>query len=229
MNIIETNLKFQNSLSKRYSTKQILLHHAEASHCTIYDIHQWHLSRGWAGCAYHFFVTKDGKVYRGRPEWAVGSHCKGHNTYTLGVCAEGDYMKETMPTAQKIAIIELCIYLCAKYGITDVRGHKEVPYSTDCPGTKYPLQEIKASIKNKKVIQPNVFTNLSYKKPMMKSNDIKVVQIMLHKLGYLKTEPDGIFGENTQNAVLAYQKEHKALNQRGVVDKETWNSIMVHK
>ncbi|WP_072060658.1 glucosaminidase domain-containing protein [Clostridium sp. K25] len=146
MNIIETNLNFK-SLSWGNEPKQILLHHLEWSRCTVYDVDRCHKNDfGWSGIGYHFFVAKDGKIYRGRPEGAIGAHCKGHNTNTLGIGAEGNYMKETMPQAQKNAIVNLCKYLCNKYGIADVRGHKEAPYPTNCPGTNYPLVEIKAAI-----------------------------------------------------------------------------------
>lgn len=145
MNIIESNLKF-NNLSYGNKPNKIFLHHSEAS-SSIQDIHSWHLANGWSGCGYHFLVRKDGSIYRGRPENSIGSHCKGFNTGSLGICAEGNYMTETMPEVQKKAIIELCKYLCSKYGISDVKGHKEAPYATDCPGVKYPLQEIKNAIK----------------------------------------------------------------------------------
>ncbi|WP_231165484.1 peptidoglycan recognition family protein, partial [Clostridium botulinum] len=146
MNIIETNLNFK-SLSWGNKPKKILLHHLEWSRCTVYDVDRCHkVDKGWSGIGYHFFVAKDGRVYRGRPEKAIGAHCKGHNINTLGIGAEGNYMKETMPQVQKNAIIELCKYLCNKYGINDVRGHKEAPYSTDCPGINYPLVDIKTAI-----------------------------------------------------------------------------------
>ncbi|MBP8314352.1 N-acetylmuramoyl-L-alanine amidase [Clostridium neonatale] len=37
----------------------------------------------------------------------MGSHCQGSNTGSLGICFEGIYMKETMPTAQYNAGIDL--------------------------------------------------------------------------------------------------------------------------
>ena len=99
MNIIETNLKF-GALSMRKSTKRAILHHAEASKCTAEDIHHWHLQNGWSGAGYHFLVRKDGSIYRLRPENAVGSHAKGSNSDSIGICFEGSYMTETMPQAQ---------------------------------------------------------------------------------------------------------------------------------
>lgn len=145
MNIIETNLSF-GSLSYGNKPNAIVLHHAEWSKCSVEDIHRLHKnSFGWSGIGYHFFVRKDGSIYRGRPENAIGAHAKNHNTNTLGICAEGSYMRETMTEAQKRAIINLGQYLKNKYGISKVYGHKEL-MSTDCPGTNYPLGEIRNAI-----------------------------------------------------------------------------------
>ncbi|OAA90698.1 peptidoglycan recognition protein family protein [Clostridium coskatii] len=142
MNIIQSNLSFRSNMEYGNKPDTIVLHHAEASHCSVYDIDQWHKQRGWAGIGYHYFVTKAGQVYTGRPENVVGAHCPGENDHSIGICAEGEYMSETMPEIQKNAIIELCKYIKGKYNIKTIGGHKEF-YSTDCPGTNYPLQEIK--------------------------------------------------------------------------------------
>lgn len=142
MNIIQSNLNFRSNMELGNTPDTIVLHHAEASHCSVYDVHQWHLGNGWAGIGYHYFVTKAGQVYTGRPENAVGAHCPGMNDHSIGICAEGSYMSETMPEAQKQAIVELCKYIKGKYPIKKIGGHKEF-YETDCPGTNYPLQQIK--------------------------------------------------------------------------------------
>lgn len=147
MNIIETNLKWNGSLAYNNKPRFIILHHAEASSCSIEDIHQWHLQNGWVGCGYQFLVRKDGLVYRGRPENAQGAHCPNYNATSIGICAEGEYMNETMPEVQKRAVIELGRYLRDKYSIKTVYGHGEV-YSTNCPGNNYPLSEIKSYILN---------------------------------------------------------------------------------
>lgn len=140
MNIIESNLNFK-SLSYGNNPNRIILHHSEAAKCTIQDIHQWHLNNGWSGCGYHYFVRKDGSICIGRPENAIGSHCPGQNRQSIGICAEGNFMNETMGETQKNAIIELCNYIKNKYGIYEVAGHKNY-YSTDCPGTNYPISDI---------------------------------------------------------------------------------------
>ena len=91
MNIIEKTYKWNGKLSNRKSTNRIILHHAESKSCTADDIHSWHLENGWAGIGYHFFVRKDGSIYRGRPEGVVGSHAKGSNSDSIGICFEGSY------------------------------------------------------------------------------------------------------------------------------------------
>lgn len=143
MNIIETEWNWNGGLSRRSETKYIALHHAEASKCTAKQIDEWHKSNGWSGIGYHFFVRKDGTIYRGRPLWASGAHVQGMNNCSIGICAEGSYMKETMPEEQKTAIAELLDYIKTNYyPNAKIVGHREIGES-DCPGTNYPLEELK--------------------------------------------------------------------------------------
>ena len=141
MQIIETNLPTNGSFKRRNSTDEIILHHAEASRASVEEVNRWHLERGWTGIGYHFYIRKDGKVYRGRPEWAVGAHAQGHNSRAIGICCEGSYMRETMPAAQLNALKELIRTLMAKYPGAKLLRHKDVN-STDCPGTNFPWAEV---------------------------------------------------------------------------------------
>lgn len=140
MQIIENNLPTNGSFSRRNKTDEIILHHAEASHASVEEVNRWHLERGWTGIGYHFYIRKDGKVYRGRPEWAVGAHAQGHNSRAIGICCEGAYMTETMPAAQLDALKDLIRTMMAKYPGAKLLRHKDVN-STDCPGTKFPWAE----------------------------------------------------------------------------------------
>ena len=147
MNIIEKTYKLNGDLRARSKTTRIILHHAAATSCTVEDIDRWHKDNGWTCIGYHFFVNKKGEVYRGRKENTVGAHAGDNNTDSIGVCAEGNFEKETMPEAQKEALKELVAYLKDKYGISKVQKHKDVN-ATACPGKNYPFDEIaKATIK----------------------------------------------------------------------------------
>lgn len=192
MNIIQLNLQFKGNLSYSNRPDTIVLHHAEASYCTIYDIHQWHLSNGWAGCGYHYLVRKDGSIYTGRPENAIGAHCPSMNSHSIGICAEGEYMRETMPQIQKQAIIELVAYIKNKYNISRIGGHKEF-YSTDCPGTNYPLNEIKVFVPNTENPVPNS-TPSSNSWNGYNMDKVKKVQRLVNGLGIAHIDADGKLG-----------------------------------
>ena len=140
MDIINVNLPTNGSFKRRNSTDEIILHHAEASRASVEEVNRWHLERGWTGIGYHFYIRKDGKVYRGRPEWSVGAHAQGHNSRAIGICVEGSYMRETMPAAQLNALKELIRTMMAKYPGAKLLRHKDVN-STDCPGTNFPWAE----------------------------------------------------------------------------------------
>lgn len=142
MNIIETNWNWRTGLATRSKTNSIILHHAAAKVCTAQQVDNWHKGNGWTGIGYHFFIRKDGTIYRGRPEWAIGAHASGHNSNTIGVCVEGDYsVEKTMPEAQKNSVKELLLYLKGKYPQTDLKGHRDVG-ATGCPGDYYPMSEM---------------------------------------------------------------------------------------
>lgn len=220
MQIIETNFKWNGSLSYNNKPKKIVLHHAEDSICTVQQIHSWHLGNGWTGIGYHFFVRKDGMIYRGRPENAIGAHVSGANTNTLGICAEGSYMTEIMPTAQLNAIKWLIQYLDNKYGQLPIYGHREVG-SSNCPGTNYPLAELKARkgiVQTETKVENVVVTThpiTETKSNVQKAKEYvgsrcKELQEKLILLGYNcgGYGADSQFGQGTYNSLVQFQKDN---------------------
>ena len=224
MNIIKTNLKF-GAMTNRKSTSRIILHHAEASHCTAADIHRWHLNNGWAGAGYHFLVRKDGSIYRLRPENKVGSHAKGANSNSIGICFEGAYMTETMPDEQKEAGKELVAYLKEKYGISKVQRHSDV-YPTSCPGTNFPFDEIAGASGKDKDNSGNKNNSNNNSSTLLKVGSrgaaVQDVQKKLVALGYNvgSTGADGVFGNATKNAVIKFQGSVR-ISKDGIVGSQT--------
>ena len=47
------------------------------------------LHRGFRDIGYHFYITRDGEIHRGRPLEKVGAHCRNHNSHSIGICYEG--------------------------------------------------------------------------------------------------------------------------------------------
>ncbi|MFQ9545435.1 MAG: N-acetylmuramoyl-L-alanine amidase [Clostridium sp.] len=191
MNIIESNLKFNSNMSYGNNPKEIILHHASANGCSVESIHESHKNNGWAGIGYHYYIRKDGKIYKGRADNVIGSHCSGHNTNTLGICVEGDYenIDKTMPEVQKKSLKELVSYLKDKYNITKISKHNDYN-NTDCPGKYYPFSEI-VNISNT-LSKPN---NSSVNN--IDNSWVKKLQEECNKQGFSKQKVDGIPGPNT--------------------------------
>ena len=71
--IISPKWHWNGTLANRTRTDYIALHHAEASTCTAAQVDEWQKSNGWSGIGYHFFVRKDGSIYRGRQRAETGN------------------------------------------------------------------------------------------------------------------------------------------------------------
>ena len=94
------------------------------------DIDRWHKQRGWKGIGYHYVITLDGKVEKGRDESAIGAHCTNHNRYSIGICYIGGLDKDGKPKdtrtlEQKNAMKELLLKLIKKYPKATIHGHRE--------------------------------------------------------------------------------------------------------
>ena len=145
MKFIKSKLLFKNKLKKLDNHSIMIIHHSAHSSATVNDIHRWHLENGWSGFGYHFLVTKDGRVHRGRPENVMGAHLKGYNTSSLGICMQGNYDVEKVSEIHFKALIELCQYLCDKYRISTIKGHRELK-ATRCPGLNLSLGQVRSKI-----------------------------------------------------------------------------------
>ncbi|WP_459195707.1 N-acetylmuramoyl-L-alanine amidase [Wukongibacter baidiensis] len=145
MKLIKPKLKYKKGFNKLRRPSIIVIHHAKHSSATVEDIHLWHLEKGWSGFGYQYYITKNGQIYIGRPEWAIGAHTMGYNSIAIGICVQGNYDEERMSEAQFEAVVELCNYLCQKYDISIVKGHRELK-ATRCPGMYFPLSELREAI-----------------------------------------------------------------------------------
>ena len=142
IDIIDAGLKF-GALTKRTVTDRIILHHA-AGNGSVESVHNYHKGLGWSGIGYHYYVRKDGSIYRGRPEAMVGGHTSGYNYCSIGVCAEGNFETDVMSDAQREAIRALVLDIRTRYPDTQTIRHKDVA-ATACPGKNYPFDYIAAA------------------------------------------------------------------------------------
>ena len=120
--------------------QRIIFHHAAASFATAAQIHTMHLARGFTGIGYHYYVRKDGSIWRGRPEWATGAHAEGYNS-DIGICCEGNFETERMGAEQLAALLWLRADIRRRNGrLADVR-HRDVN-ATACPGKFFPMRKL---------------------------------------------------------------------------------------
>ena len=248
MNIQTKELSFS-SMTKRKKTDIIVLHHAASVECSVEDVHRWHLANGWSGIGYHFFIRKDGSVWRGRPEDTVGAHTKGYNSNSIGICFEGNFETEAMPDAQKKAGIELVAYLKEKYSVESVKGHGELK-ATACPGKNFPLDEIKSGAPVEKENRVLLFqkaaiadgyklskygadgkwgseTESVAKKAICKRcywpwKNKELTKIIQSAVG---VTADGKFGAGTKAAAIKWQKL-VGLSADGVVGINSWKKLL---
>ena len=245
MEIKEVKYDWAGALAKRNKIDMIVLHHADASTCSPKDIHWWHVRQNWSGIGYHYFVNKQGVIFKGRPDNVIGSHAKGYNSNSLGICFEGRYNKEIMPEAQMKAGKELVAYLKKKYGIKDVKRHKDL-MATDCPGSLFPFEAIVGQEKENLVLSfqraavaddfklPKYGCDGSYgdetkfvmQKCVVKrrlfykyKNSTKLVQRLLG------IKQDGLCGKNTEKAIKEFQKKN-GLVVDGCVGLNTWLKLL---
>lgn len=142
MKIIEETYDWAYSLSARSVTTDLILHHAAISSASAQDIHRIHrYSNGWNGIGYHYYVRKDGNVYRGRPEYAMGSHAIGMNNCSIGICFEGNFESEYMQSAQLLAGWNLVQDIKSRYPGIRISGHRD-HNATACPGKHFPVPQI---------------------------------------------------------------------------------------
>lgn len=134
--MIETNTykKFKNSKQDNYPTK-IIVHHSASPHTqSVEVIENYHLSLGWEGVGYHYLITWEGEVWKGRPEHYHGAHCKGQNNNSIGICLIGNFSQETPSNAQIDALRGLLDDICSRYSISKIEPHRAYA-NKDCYGT----------------------------------------------------------------------------------------------
>ncbi len=115
-------------------------------HCTatspkmdigVKEVRQWHLAQGWRDIGYHFLIRRNGVIEEGRPLEQVGSHCKGQNKNSIGVCYVGGIdekgkAQDNRTREQQIALRELLYELGKTFPFATIHGHNEFS-SKACP------------------------------------------------------------------------------------------------
>lgn len=154
---LDPNLSDDELLTSVYKNGRIVIHHT-ATNGSIQNIQADHMDgRSLQDMAYHFFISKDGKIYEGRSLTLMGAHagslnndhysCVGklksahinrdYDFKSIGIVLSGNLEIKAPDEAQYEALKNLVSHLVKKYKISLIGGHEHYREDgTDCPGAK---------------------------------------------------------------------------------------------
>ncbi len=94
--------------------------------------------RGFKDIGYHFYITRDGGIHRGRSLERIGAHCKNHNRHSVGICYEGGLSAGGIPAdtrtlEQKATLLALLRELRAVLPEAIIVGHRDLNPLKGCP------------------------------------------------------------------------------------------------
>jgi N-acetylmuramoyl-L-alanine amidase len=104
------------------------------------EIRSWHKAQGWKDIGYHFVIRRDGTVEKGRAVNAIGSHVKGYNHNSVGICMVGGIGDNSwtpannFTRAQWTSLKALVDTLIKRHPKARILGHRDFPgVSKACP------------------------------------------------------------------------------------------------
>jgi len=105
----------------------------------IERVKKWHLQRGWSDIGYHYYITRDGEIHKGRKLSTIGAHVQGYNSKSIGICYEGGINEGGNPEdnrtpEQKKSLLKVVQILKFVFSDATVQGHRDFPnVNKACP------------------------------------------------------------------------------------------------
>jgi len=190
-------------------------------HGDVEIIRAWHHQRGWNDIGYHYFIPFGGELQIGRNIEKTPAAQQGHNTGTIAICLHGLY-KHNFTLNQYETLQTLCKQINSAYdGKVTFHGHCEVSNKA-CPVFDYKaVLELDPSghivgLERVKVL--DIF-----------DSGVEVMNLQRRLNVFLKQhfensevgiDVDGVFGQDTAQAVLMFQFTH-VITPDGVAGPQT--------
>lgn len=194
----------------------------------------WKNHNGWKNPGYHHEINADGSIEDLWPIEKISNGVAGYNSHSIHISYKGGIDAYGGPidnrtAAQKESQIKLIIKYKAMFPNAVVLGHRD--FSTDkngdgileswewiksCPA--FDVRDWLKSMNLETAVKPSkIVYKLNY--PLVKDDNVLRIQHALIAAGYELT-PDRIFGQQTNDAVIAFQKNNR-LTADGVVGPKT--------
>ncbi len=130
--------------------KKIILHHSytpQQNKSSFEAIRNYHVNvLGWNDIGYHELIEEINGVVShkdGRDRHTMGSHVKGQNEGTIGICLVGNFDKAPPSQEMMDYLYERLNFYRVLYGSIQIEGHCDWA-TKSCPGKQFPLDEVKA-------------------------------------------------------------------------------------
>ena len=120
----------------------LIVIHCSSTRCnqrfTYEMLKKCHEARFPGGIGYHYYITRDGQLWPGRPEEVVGAHARHYNAHSIGICYEGGLNEkgkkaDTRTPEQKNTLRELVGQLHQQFPKALIVGHSDLEPSKPCP------------------------------------------------------------------------------------------------
>lgn len=130
----------------------LIVVHCTASRCDRQlapdSLDRIHRLRGFTGCGYHFYITREGIVFPMRPLDRIGAHARGFNARSIGIAYEGGLQPDgtaadTRTPGQRAALRFLIRQLLVLYPRSTVCGHRDLSPDLNGNGIIEPQEWIK--------------------------------------------------------------------------------------
>ena len=219
---------------------RVFLHCSASSrpeHGKVSVIREWHKARGWSDIGYHYFIPFEGDLQVGRDIEKTPAAQKGHNTGTIAICLHGLH-KHDFTLNQFETLMKLCKEINGAYkGNVTFHGHCEVSAKA-CPVFDYNIilklhdgghmsRKVKPKILDMfdtgiEIMNLQKQLNLFFKEFGKKVSMLAIIDGEPEhiELNSYVVEVDGIFGQQTAQAVLFFQMKN-GLTPCGTVGSKT--------
>ena len=132
----------------------VICHTAAPSGVPIQTVAQAHISQGYPGIAYHYFILESGEILQVAAVEAVVNDEAEWSLNGVNICLEGNFDESEPPPAQLMAAAQLCAWMLPRFQLTaqSVVGMCEL-LDTSSPGSTFDSGPTWKRALNEKIVQ----------------------------------------------------------------------------